>query len=75
MGIDINVKGGYTFLYGEAHEEKEAVKLLKNAGFTMLQGKGDHAKWEKGGVMVVITDSKELSPGIVRQVLDAIEKS
>lgn len=56
-------------------KKKEAVKLLKNAGFTMRQGKGDHEKWEKGGVMVVITDSKELSPGIVRQVLDAIEKS
>ncbi|MBR6459678.1 MAG: type II toxin-antitoxin system HicA family toxin [Actinomycetaceae bacterium] len=56
-------------------KKKEAVKLLKAAGFTMQQGKGDHEKWQRGEAMVVITGTRELSPGVTRQVLKAIEKS
>ncbi|MBX4421551.1 type II toxin-antitoxin system HicA family toxin, partial [Mycobacterium tuberculosis] len=44
----------------------EMVKLLKGAGFTRSQGKGDHEKWShpKLSRPVIITQTREISPGV-----------
>lgn len=54
---------------------RELVKLLADAGYTSSQGKGDHEKWSKGAEMVVITQTREISPGLVRKALQSIERS
>lgn len=48
--------------------------LLK-AGFVARQGKGDHEVWSKDGITVVITQTREVSPALTRQALEAIERS
>jgi len=53
----------------------EVAGLLKAAGFSPRQGKGDHEVWSNGDVQVVITQTREISPGLVRGVLKAIERS
>lgn len=52
------------------------VKLLKRAGFTQSQGRGDHEKWShpKLNRPVIITQTRELSPGVTRIALKAIEE-
>lgn len=54
----------------------EMVKLLKGAGFTHRQGKGDHEKWlhPKLNRPVVITQTRELSPAVTRNTLKAIKE-
>lgn len=52
---------------------RELVQLLKQAGFTVRQGKGDHEVWSKGSHMTVITQTREVSPGVTRNALKAIE--
>lgn len=54
----------------------EMVKLLKQAGFTPSQGKGDHEKWShpKLSRPVVITQTRELSPAVTRNTLKAIKE-
>ena len=49
-------------------------ELLK-AGFFARQGKGDHEVWSKDGITVVITQTREVSPALTRQALEAIERS
>lgn len=52
---------------------RELAKLLRDAGFTSREGKGDHEVWKKGPLMVVITQTREVSPGLVRKALNIIE--
>lgn len=54
---------------------RDLVKLLKRAGFTSRQGKGDHEVWRNGAVCVCITQTTEISAGLTRKALQAIEKS
>lgn len=54
---------------------RKLAKLLKDAGFTSRQGKGDHEVWTNGPFTVVITQTHEISPGLTRQALNAIERS
>lgn len=54
---------------------RELVKLLQVAGFTARQGKGDHEVWTHGSERVVITQTREVSPGLVRKALQSIERS
>lgn len=55
---------------------RDLVKLLVAAGFTSEQGKGDHEKWDAPGRErpVVITQTREVSPGLTRKALQAIEE-
>jgi hypothetical protein len=50
--------------------------LLREAGFTSEQGKGDHEKWTAPGLArhVIITQTREVSPGLTRKALEAIEE-
>jgi len=52
---------------------QDLVGLLRRAGFTSRQGKGDHEVWTKGSHRAVITQQREVSPGLVRQALQAIK--
>ena len=54
---------------------RELVKLLRQAGFTSRQGKGDHEVWTNGPHQAVITQTREVSPGLVRRALKAIEEA
>lgn len=54
---------------------RELVKLLSRAGFTSRLGKGDHEVWSNGPHQVVITRTREVSPGLVRKALKAIEEA
>lgn len=55
---------------------RELVKLLRDAGFSSEQGKGDHEKWSAPGLPrpVIITQTREVSPGLTRKALAAIEE-
>lgn len=52
---------------------RELAKMLKQSGFSSRQGKGDHEVWSNGSVTVVLTQTREISPGLVRKALKAIE--
>lgn len=54
---------------------RDLVALLIEAGFTRRQGKGDHEVWSCGTHRTVITQTPEISPGLVRQALRAIAAS
>ena len=54
---------------------RELAKLLAEAGFEPRQGKGDHEVWRNGTVQVSITQTREISPGLTRKALNAIERS
>lgn len=47
---------------------KELTKKLRKLGCESKQGKGDHEKWQCpcGEHMAVITQTREISPGVVR---------
>lgn len=47
--------------------------LLREAGFTSRQGKGDHEVWSLGPHHVSITQTRDISPGLVRKALKAID--
>ncbi|WP_367643765.1 type II toxin-antitoxin system HicA family toxin [Arthrobacter sp. PAMC 25486] len=53
---------------------RELVKLLVAAGFTVSEGKGEHEKRTHPAPSrpVVITQSREVSPGVTRNALQAI---
>lgn len=53
---------------------RELVKLLRDAGFSREEGKGDHEKWTAPGLSrpVIITQTREVSPGVTRNALKAI---
>lgn len=53
---------------------RDLVQRLREAAFTPRQGKGDHEVWRNGGVSVTITQSREVSPGLTRKALRAIEQ-
>lgn len=55
---------------------RDLAKLLSEAGFTSSPGTGDHEKWSYPGIErpVVITRPGEVSPGLVRKALKAIER-
>lgn len=55
---------------------RELTRLLREAGFTSEQGKGDHEKWSAAGLSrpVIITQTREVSPGLTRKALQAIEE-
>ncbi len=55
--------------------DRELVKLRRAAGFTARQGKGDHEVWRKGDGQVSITQTREISPALARNALQAIERS
>ena len=48
---------------------REMVTKLRAQGCTRTQGKGDHEKWycPCGKHMTVITQARDVSPGLVRQ--------
>jgi predicted RNA binding protein YcfA (HicA-like mRNA interferase family) len=52
---------------------RDLAKLLKQAGFLPRQGKGDHEVWAKGAIQVVLTQTREISPGLVRKAPKAID--
>lgn len=54
---------------------RDLTKLLRDAGFTSRQGEGDHEMWSNGSVKVVITQTREVSPKVTRDALNAIERS
>lgn len=54
---------------------RDLAKQLTAAGFTARQGKGDHEVWTSPGVApVVITQTREVSPGLVRKAQKAIKE-
>ena len=60
----------------KAMKYRELVARLEAAGFTRSQGRGDHERWSYPGIdrPVIITQSREVSPALVRNALKAIEK-
>lgn len=54
---------------------RELVKMLAAAGYIHSEGKGDHEKWTNGHELVVITQTREVSPGLVRKALQSIARS
>lgn len=54
---------------------RDLARLLKEAGFTSRPGKGDHEVWSNGPLSVSVTRTREVSPGLVRKALNAIEES
>ena len=54
---------------------RDLAKLLRQAGFSARQGKGDHEVWSNGPHQVVLTQTREVSPGLVRKALKAIEET
>lgn len=53
----------------------ELAALLSRAGFSPRPGKGDHEVWRNGAVTVTIVNARQVSPGVVRDALKAIERS
>ncbi len=54
---------------------RDLAALLRKAGFTARAGKGDHETWRNGPVTVTIVTARTVSPGVVRDALNAIERS
>lgn len=55
---------------------RDLTKLLREAGFTRTDGKGDHEKWTYPGIdrPVVLTQTREISPAVTANALKAINK-
>lgn len=56
---------------------RDLVKLLKDSGFIFArEGKGDHEVWEHEALSrpVIITHTREVSPGVTRNALKAIDE-
>lgn len=51
------------------------VRLLSEAGFDSRQGKGDHEVWTNGSHRVVLTQTRDISPGLVGVALKTIEQA
>ncbi len=54
---------------------QELTRLLREAGYSPRQGKGDHEVWKNGTETVVITQTREISPGLTAKALKSIERS
>lgn len=59
----------------KAMKYRDMVKAMRAQGCTSAQGKGDHEKWfcPCGEHMTVITQTRDVSPGLVRQAIDRLE--
>lgn len=60
----------------KAMKYRDVVKAMRAHGCTSAQGKGDHEKWTcscRGKHMTVITQTREISPGLVRQAIQQLE--
>lgn len=57
-------------------KRRDLTKLLREAGFTRSEGKGDHEKWSYPGIdrPVVLPQKREISPAVTANALKAIEK-
>ena len=55
-------------------KRRTLVKLLREAGFVSEEGKGDHEKWIHPALQrpIIITETREVSPGVARLALKAI---
>ncbi|MGV1033968.1 MAG: type II toxin-antitoxin system HicA family toxin [Microbacteriaceae bacterium] len=55
---------------------RDLARMLANAGFHASQGKGDHEKWTHPLLArpVIITQTREISPGVSRNALKAIDE-
>ncbi|QIN29613.1 type II toxin-antitoxin system HicA family toxin [Brevibacterium luteolum] len=55
---------------------RDLVKILRSAGFSRTDGKGDHEKWSHPRLKrpVIITQTREISPGVTRIALKAIKE-
>ena len=53
---------------------RELVRLWLQQGSRLVEGKGDHEKWSHPALIrpVVITQSREVSPGVAWNALKAI---
>jgi predicted RNA binding protein YcfA (HicA-like mRNA interferase family) len=56
-------------------KHRDLAALLRNAGFTARQGKGDHEVWRNGSVTVTVAVVRNVTPSVVRDALKAIERS
>lgn len=56
---------------------RTVTKRLRDAGFTRISTDGRHSKWSHpSGVWVAVPDShRTISPGVVRKINRAIDKS
>lgn len=56
---------------------RDLTALLREAGFTARLGKGDHEVWTAPGIgrHVVLTLTREVSPGLVRKALKVIAET
>lgn len=59
----------------KAMKHRDITAALVANGCTSSQGKGDHEKWycPCGQHMTVITQTREVSPGLVRQAIRNLE--
>ena len=60
-----------------AEPTRTVITRLKQAGFTQSDGMGSHTEWihPSGAKVTVPTGHRTISPGVVRQVNRAIQKS
>jgi predicted RNA binding protein YcfA (HicA-like mRNA interferase family) len=56
---------------------RKLVKRLKKAGFVRTEASGSHGRWQhRTGPVVFVPDGhRTISPGVVRQVNDAIAEA
>lgn len=61
----------------KAMKRRDVLKKFKKHGIVFKrQGKGDHDVWEctcGEGHQVVLTDTREISPGLIRQTIDCMK--
>jgi predicted RNA binding protein YcfA (HicA-like mRNA interferase family) len=51
---------------------KDADKVLKNQGYKPIRQSGSHLTYNNGNQSVTITNSREISPGVWRNILKLI---
>jgi predicted RNA binding protein YcfA (HicA-like mRNA interferase family) len=55
---------------------RKVVQMLKKAGFIADRSVGSHTVWVNGSVVVSVPDGhRTISPGVVRQVTNAIKEA
>jgi predicted RNA binding protein YcfA (HicA-like mRNA interferase family) len=56
---------------------RKLVKRLKKAGFVRTEASGSHGRWQhpSGPIVFVPDGHRTISPGVVRQVNDAITEA
>lgn len=55
---------------------RDLARMLVEAGFSATQGKGDHEKWTHPLLSrpVIITQTREIFPGVSRNAIKAIDE-